>query len=67
LRARDLRDLTDEELAHKLHESRQELFHLRFQSATGGLEDSSRLRLTRREIARILSVRNEREAHLETK
>ena len=67
MRARDLRDLTDEELANKLHESRQELFHLRFQSATGGLEDSSRLRLTRREIARILSVRNEREAHLETK
>jgi large subunit ribosomal protein L29 len=61
-----MRDLTDEELANKLHESRQELFHLRFQSATGGLEDSSRLRLTRREIARILSVRNEREA-LETK
>ena len=67
MRARDLRDLTDEELTHKLHESRQELFHLRFQSATGGLENSSRLRLTRREIARILSVRNEREAHLETK
>jgi large subunit ribosomal protein L29 len=62
-----MRDLTDDELANKLHESRQELFHLRFQSATGGLEDSSRLRLTRREIARILSVRNEREAHLETK
>ena len=67
MRARDLRDLTDDELDLKLHESRQELFHLRFQSATGGLEDSSRLRLTRREIARILSVRNEREAHLETK
>ena len=62
-----MRDLTDDELANKLHESRQELFHLRFQSATGGLEDSSRLRLTRREIARILSVRYEREAHLETK
>jgi large subunit ribosomal protein L29 len=67
LRARDLRDLTDEELANKLHESRQELFHLRFQLATGGLENSSRVKLTKREIARILSVRNEREAHLETK
>ena len=67
MRARDLRDLTDEELDLKLHESRQELFHLRFQSATGGLEDSSRLRLTRREIARILSVRNERAERLETK
>ena len=67
LRAKDMRDLTDDELELRLADTRQELFHLRFQSATGGLEDSSRLRLTRREIARILSVRNEREAHLETK
>ena len=67
MRASELRDLTDEELDLKLHESRQELFHLRFQSVTGGLEDTSRLKLTRREIARILSVRNEREAHLEKK
>ena len=59
--------MTDEELDLRLHESRQELFHLRFQLATGGLENSSRLKLTKREIARILTVRNEREAQLETK
>jgi len=61
LRARDLRDLTDEELEHRLSDTRQELFNLRFQSATGALENSARLRLAKREIARILTIRNERE------
>jgi large subunit ribosomal protein L29 len=60
-----LRDLTDEELEDKLHERRQELFNLRFQSATGALENSARLRLAKREIARILTVRNERASELE--
>jgi large subunit ribosomal protein L29 len=62
LRARDLQDLTDEELARRLAETRQELFNLRFQHATGALENSARVRLTKREIARILTVRTEREA-----
>ena len=65
MRARALRDLTDEELGRKLHETRQELFNLRFQSATGALENSARLKLAKREIARILTVRTEREASLE--
>jgi large subunit ribosomal protein L29 len=60
LKSRELRDLSDEELEEKLHERRQELFNLRFQSATGALENSARLRLAKREIARILTVRNER-------
>ena len=64
MRPRELRELTDEELEEKLHERRQELFNLRFQSATGALENSARLRLAKREIARILTVRNERE-HVE--
>jgi len=64
LRARELRDLTDDELQHKLAETRQELFNLRFQSATGALENSARLRLAKREIARILTITNEREASL---
>src|SRR5205814_4191699 len=67
LRPRELRDLSDDELARKLAESRQELFNLRFQSATGALENSARVKLTKREIARILTVRNEREASLETR
>ena len=52
--------MTDEELHEKLGESRQELFRIRFQAATGGLESSARLRRARREIARILTIKNER-------
>ena len=60
--AKDLRDLTDEELAERLADTRKELFNLRFQSATGALENTTRLRLARREIARILTVQHERTA-----
>ena len=62
MRARELRELTDEELDRKLADTRQELFNLRFQSATGALENAARLTHTKREIARILTIRNEREA-----
>jgi large subunit ribosomal protein L29 len=62
LRARDLRDLSDEELVDKLAETRQELFNLRFQSATGALENTTRLKLAKREIARILTVQHARAA-----
>ena len=61
MKARTLRDMTDDELQRKLGERRQELFNLRFQSATGALENSARLRHAKREIARILTVRHERE------
>jgi large subunit ribosomal protein L29 len=64
LRARELRDLTDEELDNRLADTRQELFNLRFQSATGALENRARLKLAKREIARILTIRYEREAGL---
>ncbi|MDX6509326.1 MAG: large subunit ribosomal protein [Gaiellaceae bacterium] len=67
MRPKDLRDLTDDELARKLHETRQELFNLRFQSATGALENPARLKLAKREIARILTVRTERESAVETR
>ena len=59
LRARDLRGLSADELAQKLVETRKELFNIRFQSATGALEDTTRLRHARREIARILTVQHE--------
>ena len=61
MRARDLRDLTDEELEERMGQTRRELFNLRFQSATGALENSARLRSAKREIARILTVKAERE------
>ena len=58
--------MTDDELDGKMTETRRELFNLRFQSATGALEDSARLRHAKREIARILTVKNERERRLGT-
>jgi large subunit ribosomal protein L29 len=61
LKARDLREMTDDQLQEVLAERRQELFNLRFQSATGALENPARLKLAKREIARILTVRSERE------
>jgi large subunit ribosomal protein L29 len=57
----ELRALSDDELARRLAESRRELFNLRFQSATGALENPARLKLTKREIARLLTIRHERE------
>jgi len=60
LKTDDLRALTDDELEEKLGESRQELFKIRFQAATGALESSARLRHAKREIARILTIKNER-------
>jgi len=60
MKAKELHDLTDEELEHQLDERRQELFNLRFQSATGSLENTARLRGAKRDIARILTVQTER-------
>ena len=60
MKAREVRDLRDEELHVRLNEARQELFNLRFQSATGALENAARVRDVKRNIARILTVQNER-------
>jgi large subunit ribosomal protein L29 len=62
LRARELHGLSDEELVKKLGESRQELFKLRFQAATGALDSSARLQHAKRDIARILTIQNQRAA-----
>jgi len=60
MKAKDYRDLSDDQLESHLHDTRQELFNLRFQAATGALENSARVKLAMREIARILTVRTER-------
>ena len=52
--------MSDDQLDDALRDRRQELFNLRFQSVTGALENTTRLKLARREIARILTVRNQR-------
>jgi large subunit ribosomal protein L29 len=60
-KASDLYELTDEELVERLVEAKQELFNLRFQAATGQLENHGRLRAIRKDIARIYTVMRERE------
>jgi large subunit ribosomal protein L29 len=54
--------MTNDELTGRLVETRRELFTLRFQSATGALENTTQLKVTRREIARIMTVQLERAA-----
>ena len=62
--AADLRDLDQEALVAKLRESKEELFNLRFQMATGQLSNNRRLRTVRHEIARVYTVLRERELGL---
>ena len=59
--ANDLDDVTNVDLEGKLREAKEELFNLRFQSATGQLESHGRLRAVRRDIARIYTTMRERE------
>jgi large subunit ribosomal protein L29 len=61
LAAADLRTSNEDELELKLTEAKVELFNLRFQAATGQLESHGRLRAVRKEIARIYTVKRERE------
>jgi large subunit ribosomal protein L29 len=66
LTAVDLRNATEEELDSKLADAKVELFNLRFQAATGQLESHGRLRAVRKEIARIYTVKRERELGIVT-
>ncbi len=59
-RASELRELPADELATHIETQRRELFGLRFQHATGSLEDTSALRNAKRELARALTVANQR-------
>ncbi len=65
MKAKELRNLNTEELKARLADAREELMNLRFQRVTGQLTDTSRLRLLRRDIARILTILNERNAEEE--
>ena len=62
--AAELRELTDEELVLRVREAKEELFNLRFQMATGQLDNNRRLRTVRHDIARIYTVMRERELGL---
>jgi len=59
--AKDLRSMTDIELDQKLNEAYQELFNLRFRQGTKQIENTSRIHVVRRDIARIKTVMRERQ------
>ena len=59
--AEQLRALSTDELAIKLRESKEELFNLRFQAATGQIENHGRLTAVRKEIAKVYTILRERE------
>jgi len=60
-KAKELRELTDDVLEVRLAEAKDELFKLRFGHATGQLDDTNSLTIVRREIARMHTLRRERE------
>jgi large subunit ribosomal protein L29 len=62
----ELRDMTDTELQEHIRTARRELFGLRFQHATGELDNTSRLNLAKREVARVLTILHEREINADT-
>ena len=64
--AAPIRSLEDDELVTKLREAKEELFNLRFQAATGQLESNGRLRVVKKDIARIYTVVRERELGIRT-
>jgi large subunit ribosomal protein L29 len=60
-RPAELRDLEREELLERLDSAREELFNLRFQQATGQLDDQMTIKRVRHDVARILTILRERE------
>ncbi|MBN1877314.1 MAG: 50S ribosomal protein L29 [Anaerolineae bacterium] len=59
--AKELRELSTDELRHRLPETRRELFNLRQQWFAGSLQDENRIRAVRKDVARILTLLRERE------
>ena len=66
MKAKEIRDLRDEELVEHIGTVRRDLFGLRFQHATGELDNTAGLRRAKREVARALTVAREREIDVES-
>jgi ribosomal protein L29 len=64
VKARELRELTDDELGRKLADLKEELFNLRFQAATGQLDNPMRMKAVKKDIARVKTIMRERELQL---
>ncbi len=62
MRAQDVRDMSPDQLDDKLAELKKEQFNLRFQKATGQLENTARVRQVRRDIARVRTIAVEKQA-----
>jgi large subunit ribosomal protein L29 len=60
-RAVEIRQMTSGELLQAIHDAKQEMFNLRFQWASGQLEDATRIKHLRKDIARLLTIQRERE------
>ncbi len=62
MNASDLRDKTPDELRDQLVQLKKEAFNLRFQQATGQMENTARMKIVRRDVARVKTVLNEKAA-----
>lgn len=60
-KAAEIRMLTDAELVQAINDAKEEMFNLRFQWASGQLEDYTRIRQLKKEIARLLTIQHERD------
>ena len=63
MRAKEIRDLTAEEVRQKEHELAEELFRLRLRGSTGQLDNPMRVRTLRRDLARLKTIQHERARH----
>ena len=65
MKTSEIRELTTDQIHSRLSDAREELMNLRFQMASGSLTDYNRLRYTRRDVARLETILNERERSAE--
>ena len=61
MKVNEIRELTNEEIIQKINDNKEELFNLRFQQATGALEEPSRIKKLRKEVAKMKTIIRERE------
>lgn len=61
MEAKEIREMSIEDIQAEINDTREELMRMRFQQATGELTDTSRLRTTRREVARLMTILNEKQ------
>ncbi|KQC07009.1 MAG: 50S ribosomal protein L29 [Candidatus Cloacimonas sp. SDB] len=61
MKMNELREFTNEELEQKLHDLKEEIFNLRFQKSLNRLENQMRIKVVKKDIARILTLKTERQ------